>query len=301
MKKKTVLVSGASGFLGKELISQLLNGNYPTIALTSNPEELKKTFNNKGNLTIININKWTDLLDDNGKIDVLINCAFPRNLEPEQLAAGLDFTENLIKDAIKKDITNIVNISSQSVYSQKNKSTPDELSIVAPQTLYGLAKYASEKIVSIICENANINYSNIRLASLNGIGLEARMTNKFVKLAIKGGKVTIDGTGQKVSYLYVKDAASALITMINQNPENWRKTYNLGSYHYESVLGIAETVNKIAKQYLLPGLQIELKSGQGNFNNLINSSAFYSDFRWKPKYNIQLIVDELIRYYKNLV
>ncbi|WP_203553658.1 NAD(P)-dependent oxidoreductase [Bacillus sp. B15-48] len=301
MSNKTVLVSGASGFLGKELISQLLEVRYPTIALTSKPKELREAFRQNTDLTVLNINDWTNRVDDDQNIDVLINCAFPRNSDPEQLAAGLDFTERLVNNAIKTGIMNIINISSQSVYSQKNKSTPDEQTTVAPESLYGLAKYSSEKIVTLISKNSKVNFSNIRLASLTGFDLESRMTNKFVKLAIKGGKVTIDGTGQKVSYLDVKDAVSALILMMNQDSENWRQTYNLGNYHFKSVLEIAETVNDIAERYLLPGLQIELKDGLSDFNNLINSEAFYSDFGWRPKYDIPLMVDELFGYYKNLV
>lgn len=298
MSNKTILVSGASGFLGKELVQQLLEENYRTIALTSKPKELIKYFGNQSKFIALNINNWTKKIDKNIDIHLFINCAFPRSSKPDQLAEGLDFTEKIIKDAINLGIKNIVNISSQSVYSQKDKSTPDENSEVAPESLYGMAKYASERIVTVLCENSGkINYSNIRLASLTGNELEARMTNKFVKIAINGGTITVNGKGQKVSYLEVRDAASALIAMINKDPDTWKTIYNLGNHHYYSVLDIVETINEVAKKYSVPGINIDLKNKKDDFNNLINSELFYLDFNWKPKYDINLMVENLFDFY----
>lgn len=299
MNKKTILVSGASGFLGKELVRQLLENNYQTIALSSKPDKLIDTFANSSNLNVLNIDNWNKKVDKNVDINIFINCAFPRSSNPDQLAEGLDFTKKLIEDAIDFGIYNIVNISSQSVYSQKDKSAPDEKSLVAPESLYGMAKYASEKIIEAICENEKnkINYSNIRLASLTGNELEARMTNKFVKAAIEGGSITVNGTEQKVSYLDVRDAASALLAMISNDPNRWDTVYNLGSYQNNSVLEIAETVNRIAKRYSVPGISIDLRNKKDDFNNLINSESFYQDFNWKPNYDLNLMVEDLFDFY----
>lgn len=303
MSTKTIMVSGASGFLGKELIRQLLDSSdYNIIALTSKPEYLFNLFGKPSRLTTLNINTWTSELGNSDGIDFLVNCAFPRTSEPKELAKGLDFTERLIKDAIYFNISAIINISSQSVYSQKDKSLPDETATVAPESLYGMAKYASEKIVTVLCEGSDskINYSNIRLASLAGVEFDVRMTNKFVKCALKGEKIIIDGRGQKVSYLEVRDAASALIAMINKDSSLWNTVYNLGNHHYCSVLEIAQSVNEIAKKYSVPSAEIELNEGQSSFNNLLNSELFYKDFEWEPHYDIPLMIDDLFKYYKKM-
>lgn len=298
MIKKTVLVSGASGFLGKQLIKQLIESkNYYIVGLTSRPDALINTFESRSDFTVLNVNNWTEKIEKD--LDILINCAFPRSSDPRQLAVGLDFTEKLIKDAINFNIHSIINISSQSVYSQKDKSSPDETADVAPESLYGMAKYAAEKLVASLCEGSSntVNYSNIRLASLTGIELEARMTNKFVKRAINGEKITVNGRGQKVSYLEVRDAASALLSMLKKDSSTWENVYNLGNYRYCSVLEIAEEVNNVAKKYNIPEIEIDLKEGQDDFNNLLNSSLFYEDFDWKPYYDIGLMIEDLFNYY----
>lgn len=300
MTNKTILVSGASGFLGKEIIRQLLKSkNYKIIALTSKPNDLMNYFNNPSRLIAFNISDWTSKIEKNIKMDFLVNCAFPRTSNSMELAKGLDFTKQLIINAIDFNIKNIINISSQSVYSQKSKSLPNETSPVAPESLYGMAKYATEKIVTVLCERSasKINFTNIRLASLTGVELEARMTNKFVKRALDGGKITVNGRGQKVSYLDVRDAASALLAMIDSNSRKWKPIYNLGNHNYSSVLEIAETVKKVAEEYSFNEVIIEVKAGQDNFNNLIDSELFYKDFYWKPYYTIPLMIKDLFEYY----
>src|SRR5699024_10134741 len=152
--KPTLLVSGASGLLGSELITQILeNDKYKVIALTSKKETLTQMFEGNPNLKVLHIDNWVINLGLNNQIDTLINCAFPRSSKPEELAKGLLFTENIIKGAIDIGVKKVINISSQSVYSQKSKSTTNEASSVAPESLYGMAKYSSERIVATLCEN----------------------------------------------------------------------------------------------------------------------------------------------------
>src|SRR5699024_4982362 len=120
--KKTVLITGFGGLLGTELIEQLLDcGNWQVIAMTSNVNNVVNKFNND-KLLVVSNDSWIEQLSNrNIKVDTLINCAFPRTSKPEELAQGIPFTERLITDSINFGIENIINISSQSVYTQKQK------------------------------------------------------------------------------------------------------------------------------------------------------------------------------------
>lgn len=300
----TVLVSGASGFLGHELITQLLGDNcYKVIALTSKKRELAKEFEGKSNLEVLHVDNWFNDINNYGPIDTFVNCAFPRSSDPEQLAKGLVFTENIIKKALELKVKNIINISSQSVYSQKSKSLTTETANVVPESLYGMAKYASERLVASICENSakNVYFSNIRLASLTGLEFELRMTNRFVKNAIVRKPIAVNGGGQSISYLEVRDAATALIAMLNTNPDLWKKIYNLGNYESYTVMELARTVQDTAVKHSINNVELEVNKGQQNFNNLINSELFYKDFGWRPSYTLQAIIEELFIYYKKRV
>ncbi|TPE68979.1 NAD-dependent epimerase/dehydratase family protein [Halalkalibacterium halodurans] len=296
-----VVVSGAGGFLGRELVKQLLErGSFSVIAMSSKKELVAEEFCSHPNLLTVDINNWKQEVGKNLNLDVLINCAFPRTSEPEQLAKGLLFTENLIKDSIELNVKKIINISSQSVYSQKEKMSTDENAPVIPESFYGMTKYASERIIAAMCENSanNITYSNIRLASLTGLSFEIRMTNRFVKQALQGQPIVINGGRQRISYLDVRDAAAALIAMIKADVSGWKKVYNLGNYYSCTLLELAETVKDIAKKFSVSEVNLQVRDGDDNFNNLVNSALFYSDFNWKPEYTIPMMVNELFEHYK---
>lgn len=299
-KFPAILVSGAGGFLGREIIKQLLGSeNFHVIAMTSKKEVLLAEFQTSNRLEIVATDNWTTELPLGRQIDFLINCAFPRSSDPEQLAAGILFTEKLLKDAIDMNIKNIINISSQSVYSQQTKSTADEKTGIIPESVYGMAKYASERLIALACETSpkNIVYSNIRLASLSGIGLDMRMTNRFVKCALADEPIKISGGRQEISYLDIRDAGAAIIAMIKSDSALWKNVYNLGNYNSCTVLELAETVRKTAASYSGKEVKLDVQEGKSNFSNLVHSELFYSDFGWEPQYSMALMISELFDYY----
>src|SRR5699024_7081694 len=170
--------------------------------------------------------------------------------------------------------TNIINISSQSVYTQKDKPLVTEESFVKPESLYGMTKYACERIVTLICEANDVNYTNIRLASLTGIDFDVRMTNKFVQSVIKGETITIQGGNQKISYLDVRDASTALIKLLHTNSKNWQHTYNLGNEESFTLLSLIEIIKNEASKYHL-NVNVDITEGNDNYNNLMDSTLFY--------------------------
>lgn len=300
---KTILVSGASGLLGNELVNQLLNEpKHNVIALTSQKEALENQFSEE-NLLVFHVDNWEESIDPNVKIETFINCAFPRSSNPEQLAKGLVFTEKIIKKALSLNTKSIINISSQSVYSQKEKGVTYESFTAAPESLYGMAKYASERIVETICESHEdkIFFSNIRLASLTGLDFDVRLTNRFVKSALTDQPITINGGYQQISYLEVRDAATALTKMIDVNPCDWEKVYNLGNDESFTLLELTETIRDVASWHSINRVEITRNEGQANFNNLINSELFYTHFNWTPKYNLRRMVKELFIHLKDRV
>ena len=282
-----ILISGAGGFLGSQLIGQLLKkGNDKILAYTSNPKKLMDRFDNHKDLS--SYDNKEDLPFN--KVDILINCAFARTSDGRELASSLDFTNEFISFAAENGVGGVINISSQSVYSQKRKLAASESTSVIPESLYGVTKYATEILISNICENTNVPYTHLRLGSLAGQGFNARLTNRFIKSAIKGLTIKIVGGKQIISYMDVRDAASGLVAMTSLKPNEWKPVYNFGTEESHRLPEIAELVKKIAPEFISNEVNIEVEEGENFMNLSMDCSNFYQDTLWKPKYSMEDII-----------
>src|SRR5690606_27110559 len=167
---KTVLVTGAGGFLGSHLLTPLLESGYQVQALSSQKAAIEKQYGNRV--------KAYDFADFDagelawGNVDCVIHCAFATQSERKHLAESLAFTQSVFLKAAKAGVSRVINFSTRSVYGADASLQTDEKSAVNPINEYGLAKYASELLLESIAKQSNMHYVNLRLSSLLGAGYD---------------------------------------------------------------------------------------------------------------------------------
>ena len=160
---KTVLVTGASGFLGHHLVQELLkHGDTKVIAILGRPEDKANTLPDENNITVYPVDAlFTEYFEN---VDTVVNCAFARSNDAKLLANAFDFTENLIKRLEVLKVKSVINISSQGVYQRLGVGElSKEDSPIEPIDLYSMAKYATEKM---FCLSSIPYVTNVRLASI---------------------------------------------------------------------------------------------------------------------------------------
>ncbi len=297
-KMKTVLITGAGGFLGGELIKQLGNNpKYKIIALTSNISKLQVKFHEINNIKIISTRdcNYNALVWE--CVDVVIHCAFTIDSDNESLATSLEFTNRIFMDARKYNVALVINISSKSVYGTKNKPLWLESSPVSPESSYALAKYASEIMLDTIFRDSDTRYTSIRLASLIGPGFDIRVVSKFVKSAFENKTIKIVGGKQIFEFLDVRDAAGALISLISSNDVKWSPIYNLGNMERMTIIEIANIVSNVASEYISNSIIVDIEEKNIYLDKGMDSSLFYYETGWKPKYTMRDTVESIFKYY----
>jgi len=302
-KRKTILITGACGYLGQNLIKKLIAEDEHELWLFDlNKERIKKTFNEKTE----NIFDNTDLEYGRiplGNVDLLLHLGFARpHHSSEEIADSLKFTVELFTRATAHHIPAIINISSQSLYSTQLTQLRTEQSLVNPSTPYAQAKYATELILkSLNTSNHQMHYSSIRLAALSGgakgLVAEVDFLSKFVLKAINGERINIIGGNQQMERFDIRDAVNAIITMIKSNSQDWKPVYNLGSGQVASLMEIARKVSEIAKEFNGDKpTEIEREDREIIMNFGMDNSLFCKDMHWQPGYDLDKTIVSIAEY-----
>ena len=280
-----LVLTGAGGFLGTELLNQLASeDDVQVLAVSSRVGFPGACGFPEQRITVVSPNDLLANPDLMAGFDVLLNCAFPRNVDGEALARGLDFISSLFRAAATR-VKAVVNVSSQSVYSQHRTMPATEDTPVCLESAYAVAKYATELMLEEAC--GNIPHTNIRLASLIGPGFDQRVVNKMVAKVLAGERITVLESGSRYGYLDARDASAGLIKLIRSNPVHWESLYNLGSDMGATLSEIAICVVDVTSAF---GIESQLPdivmSECTAINTTLNAGCFVSAFNWHPEFDM---------------
>ncbi len=301
--QKTILLTGAGGYLGQNLIKELIKEDYEILAFDLNKETIKKLFAKDKNVTCYDQKDFDTGILTLGLVDILIHCGFARPYKSnEQIADSLSFAGDLFAKACLAQIPVIINISSQSVYGSKQTPLWAEDTKVMPESAYAQAKYAAE----LMCENIHIMnkqsfVTSLRLATLaggqNGL-VPIDVISKLVKKALREEPITIIGGQQEVERLDVRDAINAIISLLKTDYRKWDLIYNLGNNKIYNIMAIAEKVATIAREKYGKSVTINVNPSDIDQKIGMNSSKFRDLTGWSSTYNLDDTIISLFDYFK---
>jgi nucleoside-diphosphate-sugar epimerase len=257
----SILLTGSSGFLGKNLIHEI------------SKENLVYTLNRNSGDFVCDLSK--DIPQFNIDFDCVIHAAgcahlVPSNLDDEKLIFNSNIcgTINLLKGLeINKIPKRFVLISSVSVYGLEfglNINENHELLATEP---YGLSKIESEKIISQWCTNNNVICTILRLPLVIGKDPIGNLRSMFLAIE-KGYYFNIGGGNTKRSMVLASDVAKYILVASRVGG-----TYNLTDGQNPSFYDLSKKISKMynkKKVYNIPIFLAYLIAYSGDlFGNLI--------------------------------
>lgn len=299
--KKRVIISGVGGFLGGNLIEACLNSkNYFGVAISSQVDELINKFGGNPDFSVVS-HKNLDSIDWN-ESDILVNCAFPRNADSIKLAEGMNFVSELLERAVQGRIKSVINISSQSVYSQKRTYPAMETDVLCLETKYAVGKYSTELLTNCLCKK--IPHTNLRMSSLIGPGFEQRVTNRMIDIALEKGRIEAKKNAQRFGFIDIKDAVSGIMLLLESEPEKWCEVYNLGTERTYSLIEIAKIIAEVIEKRTGKHISIKVEVEENILNSSLDCSRIREDFGFVPvtsleKSIINILENKLLRRTEN--
>lgn len=285
---RKVLVTGSTGFLGHHVVKELLKtSQYEVLAIGGRSESNMNPFPNNQRLRFYNLDQL--FTESFVHVDTVINCAFPRSNDAEQLAGALGFTKKAIARFADLNVQSVINISSQGVYKRLPKGEfSKEESPIVPVDQYSIVKFAVEKMFLV---SAIPYITNVRLASLM---MPKRFLYFFVKKAKTGETFTVTAPNQFASLLDVRDASAGLVALTKLDPEKRSKTYNLGTGFQYSLMEYAESVKNVGNSL---GYRVSYDVRDNGTNSCagMDCSRLKHDTGWFPSILKDEMIEELFK------
>ncbi|TPN85517.1 NAD(P)-dependent oxidoreductase [Mesorhizobium sp. CU2] len=199
----------------------------------------------------------------------------------------------------RPDVKRFVYVSSGSVYRHNgpdwaSEPLPED-GYVAPLTLYGISKFASEMVTNRYADLFGLSAASVRLASVYGPmdrATESRnfrhVPNRVAHMALADETIRPNSLEPVGDYVTSTDVAAAILALIDAPRLNYRH-YNIGS-------GSCQTIGEIigwAKERV-PGLKAEVTSGddanivqdvrlKGGMWGAYDIARILRDTAWRPR------------------
>ncbi|EST90322.1 hypothetical protein T233_00625 [Vagococcus lutrae LBD1] len=271
-----VAVTGASGLIGRQLVSDLMSEGYEVIKLTSSK-------NKNGVYTDYSLDDLKNKLVD---VNTVVHLAAKRGGEKEisRFVSDAVLTQNLYDACIHNDITNIIFASSISIYSNQDNMPWVENSIDVPISVYGINKLTCEKIGELYNQQYGTKIKNLRLAHVFGpFEKNNYMINKFIRQAFNKKELNvISNDFEKREFIYVKDVSNGIIQAIRK-PDIYGN-YNLGTNSWYTNEEVALIVNYVFQND--GNIRVTKKTDSKGSSSIMNSELSMKDLEYKSQFTL---------------
>ncbi len=309
---KSVIITGATGLVGKYIIDVLLRRNELTgshtqiIAVGRNEQKFNIRFSNQA--------KNPDLIffqHDvqkpcmyNGHFDYIIHMAsntHPRLYSSDPIGTEITNifgTYHLLEMASSNPECRFVFTSSGDIYGD-NQSGKEYLSekdcgYIDCNTLragYIEGKRASEALCNAYKESKGVDFVIPRLCRIYGptVNLEdSKAITQFIKNAVKHENIVLKSKGnQTFSYLYIFDVVTALLTIISKGKSG--EAYNIADNDQVcSLYSLASILAEIGNSRIVFELPDDIEAkGASTFQDVRLDSTKLVELGWKSQVNLK--------------
>jgi UDP-glucose 4-epimerase len=245
MNSKSILITGANGFLGRHLV--------PALASRHRVFSVVRTAVDSNNLADNQI--FADLSDPNfieklpDEIDCVIHLAqslkyreFPQGVE-DMNSINIDATSALLEWSRKTGVKHFIFTSTANVYGAST-SKLSESQVACPNSYYGASKLAAELLINQYQQFFKIDV--LRCFTIYGPGQKGMLISNIIDRVLSGQPITLaKGFGIHLSLVYVEDVVEILQKLIAIPTKFKNRTMNVCGDELTHLCEIVKIIEKL--------------------------------------------------------
>ena len=309
---KKILILGASGFIGKNLVDYLSAYNYELYGtyLKNKPKK-----NSKIKYYKVNLKEKKQVNEIIKNKDIIIQSAATTGgikdakKNPAKYIADNAIMNSIILESIfYSNVKQFIFLSCSVMYESSNKKLKEidfnPNGKIYPSYFGGAwNKIYFEKMCEYYSKICKTKFTVIRHSNVYGphdkFDLDkSHLCSATIKKVLdnKNKRITVWGDGkEKRDLLFVDDLTNAIkLTFTKQ--KNKYEIFNIGSSTSISVKELVKKIIKISNKRI--DISFDLKKPTNKFSLSLDSSKAYLFLKWKPNYNIDQGLKKTINWYK---
>ena len=313
MNYQTVVVTGGAGFIGSNLVDELLRYKDINIIIVDNLSTGNlQNLPDRGKLSryILDISKFDELYSSlkNHDIDVIFHLAAVTSLEESMEDPRKTFytnvvgTINLLEVARRLDVEGFIYSSSVAVYGEPKYLPINEEHPLDPINFYGYTKLKGEELVREYSSMYGLKYVILRYFNVYGprmrSGQYSGVIHKFITSLLKGVTPIIYGDGSQTrDFIHVSDVVRANIIsslrLVND-------VFNIGTGVETRIIDLLDYIARLMGKDKIRPVYHPRRVGD-IYRSLSDSKKAFKILGWKAEKNLIDGLRETIQWYKNRV
>ena len=243
--KSAIILTGATGFIGKAILRELIRQEYPVLILTRHPERIADTSPQVRILTCALENITPEVVTTIQAFapQTVIHAAWMgtentnRN-DTEFVLLNLQSTLKLFEISVAAGCRRWISFGSQAEYSENIEADIDETMPNFPATAYGITKLVTAHMLLSLAAANGVTCAWLRIFAAYGSEYKASYVMPYLLECFRKQEMPAFKTPHAVwDYIHVDDVAAAILSAL-QNPQT-HGIFNLGT-------GIGHSIGDIA-------------------------------------------------------
>jgi nucleoside-diphosphate-sugar epimerase len=285
---KKVLVTGATGFIGRHVVRRLKSEVLDVYGISRNGGIIDNIIVDPVNLADA---KQLENWQQGKKLDAIIHTAaqipdsFTGSDAQACFLANISAMLNILRLAISYQC-HLVYTSSTSVYGtmQGNDQAVTE-AYAHPDNFYSSSKYIGDLLCQQMAQSDGLSYTSLRISAPYGPGCKRpTVVNIFLKSALAGQNITLYGSGERTQdFTHINDVVEAIWLGLSKRQLG---IFNIASGMPVSMKTLAQTVLDVIPESSSSIIHSAEPDPQEHYRAMFSIDKAHQELSWSPKVNL---------------
>jgi CDP-glucose 4,6-dehydratase len=309
MKKKTILITGGGGFVGRRLVEILFKKNYRIYSLERKKDSQNNPYTKDTIIGDITDWQFIDKLFKKLRVEICFHLASHALVDigthspRETLKNNIEGAWNILEASRIHATERVIIASTAHVYGNNTQVPYKEYYTPRPSRIYETSKTCADIIAQsyIVTYEAPIFIG--RFTNIYGPGdlNYSRIIPKTIQSIVKNENPVIWGGSAIRDYLYIDDAISGYVKLATMSIKKRKNhIFNFGSGEIISVKELVEKILYISKKQHIPIRFEKVKRKDEIQIQYVSSEKAKRLLKWRSKISLDKGIKKTIQWYEHI-